>query len=60
MTGHSCATPVAQVARAAEVARLLLVHIDPSNECEYPLDLAEMRAIFPRTEIAEDLQGIDF
>jgi ribonuclease Z len=60
MTGHSCATPVAQVARAAEVKRLLLVHLDPSIDCEYPLDLADMQAIFPRTEIAEDRQGIDF
>jgi ribonuclease Z len=60
LTGHSHATPVAEVARAAGVARLLLVHIDPSNESDDPLDLAKMRAIYPRTEIAEDLQSIDF
>jgi ribonuclease BN (tRNA processing enzyme) len=60
MTGHSCATPVARVARAADVKRLLLVHIDPSTASEDPLGLADMRAIFPRTEIAEDRWGIDF
>lgn len=59
-TGHSCATPVAQVARAASVRRLLLVHIDPSADSPDPLGLEKMRAIFPQTQIAEDGQAIDF
>ncbi len=59
-TGHSCATPVAQVARAAGVGRLLLVHIDPSADSQDPLGLEKMRAIFPQIQIAEDGQAIDF
>ena len=31
LTGHSCLSPVAQVAAAANVGRLMLVHIDPLN-----------------------------
>lgn len=60
LTGHSCATPVAQVAKAAAVGRLLLVHIDPLSHADDPLGLDKMREIFPRTEIAEDRQQIDF
>lgn len=59
-TGHSWATPVAQVARAAGVRRLLLVHIDPSADSQDPLGLEKMRAIFPQIQIAEDGQAIDF
>ncbi len=60
LTGHSCATPVARVAKAAAAGRLLLVHIDPSAESDDPLGLEKMREIFPRTEIAVDRQRIDF
>ncbi len=59
-TGHSCATPVAQVARAAGVRRLMLVHIDPTADSPDPVGLEQMRAIFPQTEMARDGQAIDF
>ncbi|MEQ8787608.1 MAG: MBL fold metallo-hydrolase [Pirellulaceae bacterium] len=60
LTGHSCTTPVAQVARAADVGRLLLVHVNPLSEEDDPIGLDVARAIFPAAEIAEDGQEIDF
>lgn len=54
-TGHSCATPVANVARQAKAERLLLVHTDPQTSDDDPVGLQAMREIFPATELAEDL-----
>jgi len=59
-TGHSCTTPVAQLARAANVKRLVLVHINPLDAEEDPVDLPAARAIFPRTELGEDLMEVEF
>lgn len=60
LTGHSCATPVAQVAARAQAGRLMLIHFDPLMPAEHPVDLARVRAIFPRTDVAADGLGIDF
>jgi ribonuclease BN (tRNA processing enzyme) len=59
-TGHSCATPVVELARAAEVGRLLLVHINPlvTDDGLYQLD--RMRSIFENTKIGTDRMTIDF
>jgi ribonuclease Z len=59
-TGHSCTTPVAQVARRAQVARLVLVHIDPLADGDDPIGLDIARAIFPATELGEDLMELEF
>jgi len=59
-TGHSCTTPVAQVARKAEVGRLVLVHINPLCTGDDPIGLPTARAIFPRTEIGEDFMELSF
>jgi ribonuclease BN (tRNA processing enzyme) len=59
-TGHSCLTPVAQVAKAAEVGRLVLVHVNPLDERDDPLGIATARAIFPATEMGEDLVELEF
>ncbi|HAN98121.1 MAG TPA: metal-dependent hydrolase [Planctomycetaceae bacterium] len=54
LTGHSCATPVAEVARICGARRLYLVHHDPQEaEGEGP-DLEAMRRIFPETYPAND------
>lgn len=58
-TGHSNTTPVAELARAAEVGRLYLTHIDPQCPGDDPIGLATARAIFPATELAEDLMTIE-
>ena len=59
-TGHTCATQVAQVARAAGAKRLLLVHTNPADEREDPIGLPIIRAIFPNAELASDGMEIEF
>ena len=57
--GHSTAADAAQIAAAAEVGALYLVHLPPKQE----LDEAAMdavRDIFPATEKAEELEQVDF
>ncbi len=59
-TGHSHTTPVVELARDAEVGRLILVHIDPEDASDDPIGLEHARSIFPNTDVAEDLLEIDF
>jgi len=59
-TGHSCTTPVAQVARQAGVGRLVLTHINPLSNEDDPIGLDVARAIFPHTEIGADLMEVEF
>lgn len=60
LTGHSCITPVARLAREAKVGRLLLVHLDPLAEGDDPLDLAPARAIFPEIVLGQDRMEVSF
>lgn len=60
VTGHSCTTPVAKVAVAAGVKRLLLVHVNPLGPPEDPIGLDVARAIFPNSEIATDMMEVEF
>jgi len=59
-TGHSHTTPVAEVARAAGVRRLVLVHINPLSEEVDPIGLAVARDIFPETLVGNDGLTLDF
>jgi ribonuclease Z len=58
--GHSCITPVLEVARAAGVGRLILTHINPLLSADYAADLSAALKIFPRTEMGEDLMEVEF
>lgn len=60
LTGHSCTTPVAKIARAAGVKRLILTHINPLEVPEAAIDLSVAQAIFPQTELGEDWMEIEF
>jgi ribonuclease BN (tRNA processing enzyme) len=60
LTGHSCLTPVAEVARRAEVGQLVLVHLNPLDEGDELLDLQSVSKIFPRIRIASDEEVIEF
>jgi len=60
LTGHSCLTPVAEVAAAAEVGRLVLVHINPQFDSDEELNSAVARSIFPETEIGTDRMELEF
>jgi ribonuclease Z len=59
-TGHSSSTAVAEVAKQSGAKRLYLVHADPQHPEDDPVDLVKIRQIMPSTELAEDLQEIDF
>ena len=60
LTGHSTTTPVAEVARAAGVRRLVLTHLNAmSNEVD-PVGLDVARAIFPQTWLATDGLELEF
>jgi len=60
LTGHSVTSAVAELAREAEVGRLVLVHLDPLDGEPESAKLALARGIFPSTEIATDRQEIEF
>jgi ribonuclease Z len=60
LTGHSCITPVAEVAAAANVGRLILVHINPLFDDDAQVDLAIARKIFKNTDVGVDRIEIDF
>lgn len=60
LTGHSCLTPVVEVAKAAKVGRLVLVHINPLFEDDSVLDIKAARKIFPKTEIGTDGMVLEF
>jgi ribonuclease BN (tRNA processing enzyme) len=60
ITGHSCLLPVAEVAAAAGVGRLVLVHIDPQLPSDAAFDLAAARRTFKHTEIGCDGQVVHF
>jgi len=60
LTGHSCATPVAEAARGAGVKRLVLVHVNPLDDSDDPIGLPGIRDIFARAELAVDGMEIEF
>ena len=59
-TGHSCLTSVLKLAKAADVGRLVLTHMDPLNNSDDPVGLSASRMIFPNTVIASDLMEVEF
>lgn len=60
LTGHSHTTPVAQVAKRAQVGELLLVHLNPMVDSDDPVGLDLVRAIFPKASIARDNMLLEF
>lgn len=54
LTGHSSLLPVAQVAAAAKVGRLVFVHINPQIEDDGAFDLDAARRVFKNTQIGID------
>lgn len=59
LTGHSCLTPVAQVAKAAQVKALYLVHVNPLDESDSPLDIASVEPIFENIIVADDQMVVE-
>lgn len=58
LTGHSCATPVAEVAKECNVGELLLVHVNPLDESDDPIGLDGIRKIFPNSRIPDDFDEV--
>lgn len=59
-TGHSYVTPVVEVAKRANVGRLIMVHVNPLETGDEPIDLDKARSIFPATEIGYDGMEVEF
>ncbi|MFV0442053.1 MAG: MBL fold metallo-hydrolase [Planctomycetaceae bacterium] len=55
-TGHSYTSAVAELARDADVGRVLLTHIDPQQPGDDPTGLIAAQRLFPAIELAEDLR----
>jgi ribonuclease Z len=60
LTGHSCATPVANAAKAARVKRLILVHVNPLSEAADPIGVPKIQTIFPAAELGNDGMIVEF
>lgn len=58
--GHSHTSAVAELARRAEVGRLVLVHLDPAMNEPDPIGLPDAQAIFPNTQLGEDRLELGF
>lgn len=58
LTGHSCSTPVAEVARKCNVGELLCVHVNPLDESDDPIGLETIRKIFANARIPNDLEEV--
>ncbi len=59
LTGHSCLTPVAEIAAAAKAESLYLVHINPLEKSKIPLDLESVQSIFQNIHVTQDKMIID-
>ena len=60
LTGHTCTTPLAQMAAEVQVGRLVIVHVNPLAPQSDPVELNTLRTIFPNTEVGHDLMAIEF
>ena len=58
-SGHSCTSAVARIASAANVGMLVLVHVNPLNDDEDPIELDVARKIFAETHLGVDGMAID-
>jgi ribonuclease BN (tRNA processing enzyme) len=59
LTGHSCLTPVAKVAARANAKKLFLVHINPLDESDSPLDLESVAEIHSNVVTATDQMVVE-
>lgn len=60
LTGHSCLSPVARLARAAAARQTCLVHLNPLDGDASSLDLQSVAGICPGLRLAEDGMVLDF
>ena len=54
LTGHSCTSHVANVAKEAGAGKLILIHMNPLSESEDLIGIDVARRIFANTRVAND------
>jgi ribonuclease BN (tRNA processing enzyme) len=59
-TGHSCATPVARLAAAAGVKRLVLMHFNPLETGDDPVGIEPIRRTFANAILGTDGLAVEF
>lgn len=59
-TGHCWPTRVAEIARAANVRRLVLTHLGPLEPDDDPVGIAQAEAIYPGVVVAADGDVVSF
>lgn len=59
-TGHSWTTAVGEVAQKAAVQRLAVLHVSPLAAEDAPIQLDEIRSVFPSVVLANDGMHLDF
>ncbi|QEG20525.1 MBL fold metallo-hydrolase [Mariniblastus fucicola] len=59
LTGHSCLTPVANVATTARAKQTYLVHMNPLDGSDDPLDVKSVERICSTMQLAEDQMIIE-
>ena len=59
LTGHSCLTPVAEIAKLTRSKATYLIHINPLLEEDPPFDLSSAREIYPNLHLTRDQMVID-
>jgi ribonuclease Z len=60
LTGHSSLLPAVEVAKAASVDRLVLVHIDPRCDDDSRYDLTAAHRAFANTQLGSDCTELEF
>jgi ribonuclease BN (tRNA processing enzyme) len=60
LTGHSCLMPVVELAAAAQVKKLVLVHINPLYPADECYDLAAARKVFGDITLGTDGMVVEF
>ena len=60
ITGHSCLPAVVEAAAAAQVGRVILVHINPQSTSDEVFGLTAARRTFKNVEIGMDEMTIEF
>ncbi len=58
--GHTCTSQACRIAVQAGAKRLVLLHINPQDLSDDPIDIARAREIFPNAEVAEDGSVYEF
>ncbi|MEM8866587.1 MAG: MBL fold metallo-hydrolase [Planctomycetota bacterium] len=60
LTGHSCLGDVVAIAEKVQAKQLVLVHMNPREETDEPLDLTEAKQRVPKVSLGADGDAIRF